>query len=117
VKGRVAVWAISALALSALVLTSGAARAQQQERRIEAAAKEAIKRAHADFSAADYETGLARLLKASHACGTIRCSPPTRAALLRDAGVMQLRRGSGGKAAQLFSEARSTDARIELPEV
>ena len=73
-----------------------------------------MKRAHADFSAADYDGGLARLLKASRACGTIRCSAPTRAALLRDTGVMQLRRGNAGKAAQLFLEARRVDNRVEL---
>jgi hypothetical protein len=86
-----------------------------QDRRVEAVAKEAMRRAYADFSAADYDGGLARLLKAARACGTIRCSAPTRAALLRDEGVMQLRRGSLGKATQLFTEALQTDKRVELP--
>jgi hypothetical protein len=105
------------LALSVLlVLVAVLPRAANaQERRIEVAAKEAMKRAHADFSAADYDGGLARLLKATRACGTIRCSPPTRAALLRDEGVMQVRRGNGGKAAQLFVEALQVDSRVELP--
>jgi hypothetical protein len=104
-----------ALALLA-ALTTFARPSSAQERRIETAAKEAIKRARVDFSAGDFDGALARLLKASRACGTIRCSAPTRAALLRDEGVMQLRRGEAGKAAALFTEALRTDKRVELPQ-
>ncbi len=102
--------ALAVLAFAWLAPRTAAA----QDRRIEAGAKEAMKRARADFSAADYDGGLARLLRASRACGTIRCSATTRAALLRDTGVMQLRRGKGAKAAQLFAEALKIDKRIEL---
>jgi hypothetical protein len=106
---------ILAIALLA-ALTTFARSSSAQERRIETAAKEAIKRARVDFSAGDFDGALARLLRASRACGTIRCSVPTRAALLRDEGVMQLRRGEAGKAAALFTEALRTDRRLELPE-
>ncbi|MGO8997326.1 MAG: hypothetical protein ACLQVI_28760 [Polyangiaceae bacterium] len=113
-RARLAIW----LALFALALVALAPRAAfAQDRRIEVAAKEAMRRARADFSAADYDGGLARLLKATRACGTIRCSAPTRAALLRDTGVMQVRRGNGGKAAQLFVEALQVDKRVEIPPV
>jgi hypothetical protein len=110
------VFAAVALAAIAFFLLGAIAPrvAFAQDHRIETAAKQAMKRARADFSAADYDGGLARLLKASRACGTIRCSAPTRAALLRDTGVMQLRRGNGGKAAQLFLEALKVDKHVEL---
>jgi hypothetical protein len=111
---RVALFALASIALiAASLLTPRAAFAQ--DRRIEQLAKEAMKRARADFSAADYDGGLARLLKATRACGTIRCSAPTRAALLRDTGVMQVRRGNADKAAQLFAEAVQVDRRVDLP--
>jgi hypothetical protein len=103
------------LALVVAVLASVPRAAFAQDRRIEAAAKEAIRRARGDFSAADFDSALALLLKASRACGTIRCSAPTRAALLRDAGVMQLRRREKEKAAALFAEAQRVDRKIELP--
>jgi hypothetical protein len=104
-----------ALAILVTLVTIAPRVAFAQDRRIEAGAKEAMKRARTDFSAADYDGGLARLLKATRACGTIRCSAPTRAALLRDTGVMQVRRGNGPKAAQLFAEALQVDKRVELP--
>ena len=105
------------LALVAMLVASVPRAASAQDRRIEAAAKEAIRRARGDFSAADFDSALALLLKASRACGTIRCSAPTRAALLRDAGVMQLRRREKDKAAALFAEALRVDRKIELPAV
>jgi hypothetical protein len=105
---------LAVVALGVIAIVAFPRVAFAQDRKIEAAAKQAIKRAHADFSAGDYDGGLARLLKASRACGTIRCSAPTRAALLRDSGVMQLRRGSGAKASQLFAEAIRVDKRVEL---
>lgn len=103
---------VSLVVFALAVLVSS--RALAQDRRIEAGAKDAMKRARADFSAADYDGALARLLKATRACGTIRCSAPTRAQLLRDTGVMQVRRGNTSKAAQLFAEALKVDRRIEL---
>jgi hypothetical protein len=105
---------LAALAAFVFLALFAPQAARAQDRRIEASAKQTLKRAHADFSAADYDGGLARLLKASRACGTIRCSAPTRAALLRDTGVMQLRRGNGAKAAQLFLEARKVDSHVDL---
>jgi hypothetical protein len=106
-----------ALAMATALLVGAPRPAIAQEHRVEQLAKAAMRRARADFSAADYDGGLARLLKATRACGTIRCSAPTRAALLRDTGVMQLRRGSGAKAAQLFAEAMQVDKRVDLPSV
>jgi hypothetical protein len=100
--------------VAALIVLTIARPSSAQDRRIEAAAKDAVKHARADFSAADFDGGLARLIKASKACGTIRCSAPTRAALLRDEGVMQLRRGEEGKASALFTEAVRTDRKIDL---
>ena len=104
------------LALFVMIALLGAAprTAHAQDRRIEASAKEALKHARADFSAADFDGALARLLKAIRACGTIRCSAPTRAALHRDAGVMQLRRGEAAKADASFAEALRLDRRVEL---
>jgi hypothetical protein len=111
-RARIVGW----IAVAAVLALLGTARtAVAQERRIETAAKEALKHARADFSAADFDTGLARLLKAAKACGTVRCSTTTRAALLRDEGVMRLRRGEAGKAAALFAEAVRTDSKIDLP--
>ena len=96
----------------AFVLVGGTARAQQ-DRRIEAAAKDAIKRVHGDFRASAFEDAIARLQKAIGACGTVRCSATTRAALLRDLGVMQFRLGNRNAAAASFGEAFRVDPKIE----
>jgi hypothetical protein len=100
------------IALAAILAAPKSADAQ--ERRAEEVAKEAIKRARSDFSAGDFDGALARLLRASRACGTLRCSAPTRAVLFRDIGVMQFRRGSTAKADAAFAEALHIDGRVEL---
>jgi hypothetical protein len=63
----------------AFVLVARPAHAQQ-DRRIEAAAKDAMRRVHGDFRASAFEDAIARLQKAIGACGTVRCSATTRAA-------------------------------------
>src|SRR5579883_3155943 len=78
------------VAAAAVALVPGRARA---DARTEAAAVDAIKQASSDYLSMDYATALSRLQKASKACGTSKCTPPTRAALLRDIGTMQFRKG------------------------
>ena len=96
-----------ALVLGAALATSSfvAMPAHAADRRTEAAAKDALKRAANDYLSTDYATGAARLQKALRACGGVRCTPATRAALLRDLGTMQFRNGDVGVAKKSWADA------------
>lgn len=84
------------------------------DKRAEAAAKDAIKRTAADFASGDYATAAARLQKAVTTCGTKKCSPDTRAFVLRDLGTMQFKMGDKDAAASSFSQALAIDHDIDL---
>jgi hypothetical protein len=100
------------LALAAsLVVASPAAAAN---RRVEAAAKDALKRAANDYLATDYATAAARLDKAARACGANKCTPQTKAAVLRDLGTMQFRNGDVGTSKKTWAEAVKLDAALTL---
>jgi hypothetical protein len=71
----------------------------------EGAAKAALKRASEKYLATDFAAATAILKKASRGCGTTRCSAGTRAALLRDIGVMQFRLGDKAAAQKAFGDA------------
>ena len=84
------------------------------DRRTEAAAKDALKRAANDYLATDYATGAARLQRAVRACGTTKCSAATRAMLLRDMGTMLFRNGDLGAARKAWVEALKLQADLAL---
>jgi len=84
-----------AAALVALLSTS---QALALDKRAEAAAKAAIKKASSDYLATNYDAAATRLKKAVRVCGVKKCTPGTTAALLRDLGTMQFRSGDVGAA-------------------
>ncbi len=100
-----------AAALVALLSTSTASAV---DRRAEAAAKAAINRASSDYLATNYDAAATRLQKALRVCGAKKCTPGTRAALLRDLGTMQFRSGDVGAAKKTWAEALQVQADITL---
>jgi hypothetical protein len=91
--------------VSALCVGFGAGPATAADRRAEAAANEALKKAANDYLATDYGAAVQRLERALKACGARKCTSRTRATLLRDLGTMQFRSGDVGTAKQTWSEA------------
>jgi len=91
-----------------------AARGAHAGAREEAAAKSALKSAHAQHAGKHYARALQILSRAETACEPDQCSPTTLAMLLRDMGTMQVLSGSEDKARGNFSAAMSFDASIDL---
>jgi hypothetical protein len=93
--------------LVAVVAMAGslASPAFAADRRVETAAKDALKKAADDYLGTDYAAGAARLQRALRGCGTNRCTPATKALLLRDLGTMQFRAGDVGAAKKSWAEA------------
>jgi hypothetical protein len=84
------------------------------DRRVEAAAKEALKKAADDYLGTDYAAGASRLHRALRTCGTTKCTAPTRALLLRDLGTMQFRGGDVGAAKKSWGEALKLQPDVTL---
>lgn len=84
------------------------------DRRVEAAAKEALKKAADDYLGTDYAAGAARLQRALRTCGAVKCTGATRALLLRDLGTMQFRGGDVGAAKRSWAEALKLQADLTL---
>jgi hypothetical protein len=99
---RARVW-IAWLLLALLSTRANLARAL--DRQTEAAAQRALSAAASDHAAHDDDGGLLRLRRALKGCGSSRCSPTTRAALLRDIGAFQFVRGDKAQASSTFNEA------------
>jgi hypothetical protein len=91
-----------------------AAPAHAVDRRTEATAKDALRRASNDYLATDYATGAARLQKALRACGLTKCSAGTRALLLRDMGTMLFRNGDVGAARKAWLDALKLQSDVAL---
>jgi hypothetical protein len=98
-------------ALVAVVLASSTALGAGKA---EIEAKGALKKAVAQFQANDFDGALTRLEKALERCGTTACSAATKAALVRDVGVMHLRKAERDAASNSFVEALHLDPRLEL---
>jgi hypothetical protein len=98
----------------AMLVTSAALPAFAVDRRAEAAAKAALKKAENDYLATNYEAAIVRLFKAARTCGTSRCTKETQAALLRDLGTMQFRNGDIGAAKKSWAQALQVQADITL---
>lgn len=95
--------------LGALALASSASALDP-----EGAAKAALKRASEKYLATDFPAAMAILKKAAKGCGSTRCSSGTRAALLRDIGVMQFRAGDKAAAQKSFTDALALDPNLAL---
>jgi hypothetical protein len=91
-----------------------ASPAAAADRRVEAAAKEALRKAANDFLATDYDAAATRLHRALQTCGTTKCTAATRAALNRDLGTMQFHNGDFGAARKSFAEALRLKPDIKL---
>jgi hypothetical protein len=98
-------------ALVALLTTSPAFAI---DKRAEAAAKAAIRKASSDYLSTNYDAAATRLKKAVRTCGPAKCTPGTTAALLRDLGTMQFRSGDVGAAKQSWADALKVQADIAL---
>lgn len=84
------------------------------DKRAEAAAKAALKRASSDYLATNYEAAADKLQKALRICGTRKCTKGTRAALLRDLGTMQFRNGDVGAAKKSWADALALQPDLAL---
>jgi hypothetical protein len=82
--------------------------------RTEGVARAAMKKAEGDYLAMNYGTGASRIEKAMKACGQNKCSASTRAALFRDLGTMQYRKGDKDQAARNWAAAAQLQADIAL---
>lgn len=91
-----------------------ASSAGAADKRAEAAAKDAIKKASSDYLATDYDAAATRLARAVKICGAKKCKPPTKAALLRDLGTMQFRGGDVGTAKKTWADAFKLQPDIKL---
>jgi putative hemolysin len=102
--------------LAATLATAGslASPALAADRRVEAAAKEALKKAADDYLGTDYAAGAARLQRALRVCGASKCTVATRALLLRDLGTMQFRSGDLGASKRSWAEARKLQSDLPL---
>ncbi len=98
----------------ALTTTTFAAPVLAANPRVEAAAKKAISQAQNDYLARNYGTGAAKLQKALRACGASGCTPGTRAALLRDIGTMQFRKGDKSGATKSWTDAVKLQSDLDL---
>jgi hypothetical protein len=97
--------------LACLLAIEGAASADAHA---EAGAQSALKKAAADYRAKHYATAGRRLEKALKTCGDDACASGTRAALLRDLGVMQFRQDDAPAAAKSFDDAVALDTTASL---
>src|ERR1700722_779428 len=84
------------------------------DKRTEAAAKAAMKKAQGDYLGMNYGTGATRLQKALKACGTTKCSAGVQAALLVDMGSMLFRAGTKDDAANAWAQAVKLQPGIAL---
>lgn len=98
----------------AMLVTSVAVPAFAVDRRAEAGAKAALKKAENDYLATNYEAAIVRLFKAARACGTSRCTKETQAAVLRDLGTMQFRNGDIGAARKSWGQALQVQPDVAL---
>ncbi len=98
----------------AMIVTSAAVPSFAADKRTEAAAKAALKKAENDYLATNYEAAIVRLYKAARACGTSRCTKETQAAVLRDLGTMQFRNGDIGAARKTWGQALQVQPDIAL---
>ena len=103
---------LGAVSLTALVIA--VPRAAFADRRSEAAARDALKRADEEYMRTDFAKGLRRLQTAERACGEASCTSETHATLLREIGTMQFRLGQADAATASFQRARKVDPNIDL---
>src|SRR5690242_534024 len=105
-------WLAALLVLVATLASPPLAFAE--DRRAEGPAKEALKHAALDFRASAFDEAITRLERAIRDCGTSHCAVSTRAALQRDLGVMQFRKGYRRDAAMSFVNALRIDPSIDM---
>jgi len=105
-------WLAALLVLLATLASAPSAFAE--DRRAEGPAKEALRRAATDFRVSAFDDAIAHLERAIRDCGTSHCAVGTRAALNRDLGVMQFRKGYRRDAAVSFVNALRIDPSIEM---
>lgn len=111
-RRRLVAWRLALLVFVVCVAFEG--RANAVNARVEAAAKAALKKAEDDYLRTELERARRQLQAAERACGERSCTAPTRAALVRDIGVMQFRLGSKEAALASFRRAKKIDPAVAL---
>ncbi len=101
-----------ALGVSFVVLVAATGDARAQDRRAEAAAREALQAAQADFATGALEKAITRLRKATRGCP--KCAPATRAQLLRDSGAIEFQSGDEDGGYHAFTESLKIEPNAEL---
>ena len=96
-----------------LWLVVGAKPARALDRKTDTTAKQTLILAAKDHTAGDDDGGILKLQKARKACGSTKCSPATRASVIRDLGALQFLRGDKQKASVSFGEA--LDVASDIP--
>lgn len=106
-------WA--ALLLWALALVVAARPSLAEDKRTENAAKDALKKANAEYDTGRYDPAIARLQKALTACGASKCTTTTKATVLRDLGVMQWKKGDKESASVSFVQSLALEPSLDMP--
>jgi hypothetical protein len=101
-------------AAMALVAAGVASTAGALEPGAEAAAKAALKRASEKYLSTEFASAIGLLTKAARGCAGARCSSATKAAVLRDLGVMQFRNGDKSSAQKSFADALALEPDLTL---
>ncbi len=76
-----------------------------EDKKIEAGAKDALKKVEDDFLQGDYAKAIDKLKKAGDACGADKCTPATKAQVYRDLGAMYFYAKKKDDAITAFVEA------------
>ena len=97
--------------LASVLLVATAFADPQTEKEAQALQKKAVQE---DFLNLDYPSAIRKLQTAATKCGSDRCSPAVRGAVLRDLGAMMILGGSVEEGKANFGLAVAADATLEL---
>lgn len=96
------------------VLSAFASSAFAEDKKIEAAAKDALKKVEDDFLQGDYAKAIDKLKKAGDACGADKCTPAIKAQVYRDLGAMYFYAKKKDDAVTAFVEALKIEPSANL---
>jgi hypothetical protein len=106
---RVLFWV--AIAVASLVSVPAFAADPRIEKEARALQKKAVEE---DSLNVDYPSAVKKLQSAAAKCDGDKCAPPTKAAILRDLGAMQILAGSEPEGRASFGRALAVDGQLEL---
>jgi hypothetical protein len=106
--------AILGIVVAFLAFSLAARPAFAVDRRVELAARDALRRAEQEFAISDYDKAIGRLERALRGCSSSKCGPGLKAQLWRDLGTMQIRKGEKDDAIMSFGSALKLQPGIDL---